>query len=187
MQNIYNNNQDHSIHNNWIGLFNYESESSEGINGYLRLSISVLHEMDKKVPLELRDSLLNSTNLLVPSLNSAKIKFEKLCFYIYCVFDIPDMDRSTNNDYFCMLEKKNCKSDTYIEIEYMDIKVKTSTQKLVADYSKYCEVLKIPIIEPRLTNKILIKLFDKDNMTDDDLIGTLEYNLDDLLNVEKNL
>lgn len=181
VQYIYNNFPDHASHNCWIGLFNYENDTSDGLNGYLRLSISVLHEQDKKCPLELKDSDVNSKNLLVPSINTGKINFQMLCFYVYCVFDIPDMDRSTSNDYIAIVDRKNCKSDTFVEIEFMDKKIKTTTQKLVADYSRFCEVIKIPIIEPRLSNKVCIKLYDQDSFSSNDLIGTLEFNIDDLL------
>jgi len=46
---IYNENKDHAIHSQWIGLFNYQNEENNTVNGFLRLSISVLHESDNKI------------------------------------------------------------------------------------------------------------------------------------------
>jgi len=181
LQYIYNNFPDHTMHNNWIGLYNYENKAIDGINGYLRLSINVSHELDKKIPLTVKNCDLSAKNLIAPSTSTSTLKFQQLSFFIYCVHDIPEMD-SGKNDFEEFVIRKDCKSDTYVQIDYMDLKVQTKIKKTSGEnYSLFCEILKIPIIEPRLSNKILIKIIDDDDVTSDDLIGTIELNLDEIL------
>ena len=45
------NQDDHALHNIWIGLANPESDNISKIRGYLKLSISVLQESDPRVEL----------------------------------------------------------------------------------------------------------------------------------------
>ena len=79
--------------------------------------------------------------------------------------------------------KKNLKKSAqgYVQIEYGDFKLKTKVVDMQMDRILWDQVIKIPIPEPRVSDKLIIKMFDKDTTSGDDLIGTYELNLEDVI------
>lgn len=184
MQRIYNSSKDHSTHNQWIGLFNYENEEACGINGFLRLSISVLHESDPKVALAVTELTKNKSNFLLPPQLRQNMSFNQLAFYFYGALNIPNMDQGimdfNTSDSNFMLQSKDKKCNAFIRVEYGEFVLETDDKDNKIDLVTWNQVIKIPIPEPRVSDKVFIRLFDKDSMKDE-LIGTFELNLEDVI------
>lgn len=181
LQRIYNENSDHAIHNQWIGLFNYQNEENTSVNGFLRLSISVLHEGDKKISLHPASEGDGKGKILLPPQLKKNMTFNQLAFYFYEANNIPDMDSVntfTNDEEKLNMRNKKCQG--YITIEYGDFKLKTKVVDMFHDRIIWNQCIKIPIPEPRVSDKLFIKLWDED-LSSDDLIGTFEFNLEDVI------
>lgn len=71
------NQDDHALHNVWIGLANPESEDISKIRGYLKISISVLHEGDQRVELESVENEIS--NCIIPS--QIQMTYKQISFY----------------------------------------------------------------------------------------------------------
>lgn len=185
MQRIYNSTKDHSNHNQWIGLFNYENEEACGINGFLRLSLSVLHEGDPKVALAVTELTKNKANFLLPPQLRQNMSFNQLAFYFYGALNIPNMDQGlldfNNSDSSFMLASKEKKCNAFIRIEYGEFVLETDVKDNKIDLVTWNQVIKLPIPEPRVSDKVFIRLFDRDSVKKNELIGTFELNLEDVI------
>ena len=84
---IYNQ-ENHALHNVWIGLSNPESDDVSKIRGYLKVSLSVLHEGDQRVELESVENEIS--NCIIPS--QIKVSYKQISFYFFRGEDFPDMD-----------------------------------------------------------------------------------------------
>jgi len=183
MQRIYNSSKYHSTHNQWIGLFNYENEEACGINGFLRLSISVLHETDPKVALTVTELTKNKANFLLPPQLRQNMSFNQLAFYFYGALNIPNMDNGIfdfNASDTSIMIAKDKKCNAFIRVEYGEFVKKTAVKDNKIDLVTWNQIIKIPIPEPRVSDKVFIKLYDEDK-TGDELIGTFELNLEDVI------
>lgn len=181
LQRIYNENKDHAIHNQWIGLFNYQNEENTSVNGFLRLSIGVLHESDNKISLFPAGDSAEKSNIILPPQMKKNMTFNQLAFYFYEANNIPDMDGLNtfkNDEEKLKMKKKECQG--YIQIQYGDFLLKTKVVDMHNDLIVWNQCIRIPIPEPRVSDKVLIKLWDKD-LYNDELIGTFEFNLEDVI------
>lgn len=64
-----------------------ESKDITQIRGYLKLSISVLHDSDPRIELK---SDPDSTNCFIPS--QVKVEYRQLKIYLMQIEEVPDMD-----------------------------------------------------------------------------------------------
>lgn len=184
LQRVYNSTKDHCMHNQWIGLFNYENEDAAGINGFLRLSISVLHESDAKVALIATDENKKKSSFIIPPQLKQNMSFHQLAFYFYTATNIPDMDSTGNwlksEDLKNLLSKvRTCQA--YVKVEYGDMVFETERRHTDNGIVVWNQVIRIPIPEPRVSDKVFIRLYDEDKTSSDDLIGTYELSLDEVL------
>lgn len=180
LQRIYNENDDHAIHSQWIGLFNYENEENTGINGFLRVSIAVQHESDKKIILNSAGDDESKGNVFLPPQLKQNMSFNQLAFYIYEANNLPDMDESAlsfNNDEETMFKDRKKECQGYVTIEYGGILLQTKTCEMRNDRIIWDQLIKIPIPQPRVSDKLFIKMYDKDTFGAE-LIGTYELNLE---------
>ena len=109
---IYNQNN-HCLRNFWLALANPESDNMTKVRGYLKLSISVLHDSDPRVELEINQ---NSNECFLPS--QIKMEYKLLSIYIMKGEQFPDMDSTFK------LSKVNKPCDGFIEINYLGLKKK---------------------------------------------------------------
>ena len=77
----------HCLKNHWLVLSNPESEDITKIRGYLKISLSVLHDNDPRVEL-ITDT--QSIQCLIPS--QIKIEYKQLSIYLIKAEELPDMD-----------------------------------------------------------------------------------------------
>ncbi len=183
MQRVYNQTKTHATHNQWLGLFNYESEEACGLNGFLRFSISVLHENDPKVALIATEQTKNKANFLMPPQLKQNMTFNQLALYFYGALNIPNMDGVGDlfsSDVTNLIQKDNKKCNAFIRVEYGEAIIETDVKDSNNNLVTWNQIIKIPIPEPRVSDKVFIKLYDKD-LISNQLIGTFELNLEDVI------
>ena len=166
---IYNQNN-HCLRNFWLALANPESDNMTKVRGYLKLSISVLHDSDPRVELEINQ---NSNECFLPS--QIKMEYKLLSIYIMKGEQFPDMDSTFK------LSKVNKPCDGFIEINYLGLKKKTSVVKQVNDIIEWNEVIEIPVSVPTVSQKIIFIIKDHDTLVKDDLIGSIEIEVNDII------
>ena len=165
---IYNTEQ-HALHNHWIALANPESDDFTKVRGFLRLSVSVLHENDDRVEL-MGNSSDNSQIALPPQI---KMKYKQIYIYILKAKGLPDMD------YIISPSKTNRECNGFVKVEYMGMKVTTSVKDTKSDLIVWNEVIKLPANSPIVSQIMTFSLWDKD-VGSDDIIGSFEVNLKDV-------
>ena len=166
---IYNR-PDHALHNFWLALANPESKEITQVRGYLKLSISVLHENDPRVQLEMKES--EGTDCVVPA--QIKMEYKQISFYFYRGEELPDMDS------FMFEKKVDRQCDGYIEVRYMGITRKTKIVKMKRELIEWNQIVDIPVSVPAVSQKIVLIVKDSD-VGKDDLVGSIEIKVDDIL------
>ena len=171
---IYNN-PDHAIHNFWLALANPESKDITKIGGYLKLSISILHENDNRIELDNKEG--DNSNCLVPA--QIKMEYRLIAIHIFRGEEFPDMDS-------LLFDKKiNRECDGYVEVNYMGIKRKTKVVSMKKEICEWNQIIEIPVSVPSVSQKLVLVVKDKDP-TIDDIVGSLELNIEDILNGKYN-
>ena len=161
--------KNHCLSNHWIALSNPESNDITKIRGYLKLSISVLHDNDPRV--ELKSNPL-STSCFVPS--QIKVQYNQLSIYLIRGEEFPDRDS--------IIEKKvdrDC--DPFIEFKYFGLNVKSKVTKNIHDIAIWNQIINIPIQIPAVSQKIVMLIKDYDTLISDDNIGSYEININDIV------
>ena len=110
--------KDHCIKNIWIALANPESKDITKINGYLKLSISILSTEDEKI--ELVPDINSDSNCLLPP--QIKITYKQLEIYIFKGEHFPDMENTfgkerTSNKRFEGFMRSTKKSPSAVELK----------------------------------------------------------------------
>ena len=164
------NQEDHALHNIWIGLANPESDNISKIRGYLKLSVSVLQEKDSRILLESADNELS--NCIIPA--QIQMKYKQISFYFFVGEEFPDMD----NTFTTKTHDRRC--DGYIEVKYMGIVRKTKVSPM-ANKEKvvWNQVIDIPATKPAVSQKICMVVKDQD-VGSDDIVGSIELKIDDI-------
>ncbi len=185
---IYNQ-ENHALHNVWIGLSNPESDDVSKIRGYLKVSLSVLHEGDQRVELESVENEIS--NCIIPS--QIKVSYKQISFYFFRGEDFPDMDEDDilknniiKNKVFKQKKVKSC--DGFIEVKYMGITRKTDIVPMDnADHNriKWNQKIDIPATDPAVSQKILLVVKDKDPIGAD-IVGSIEVKIDDIFKGKYN-
>ena len=161
--------KNHVLKNHWLALSNPESKDMTKIRGYLKLSISVLHDNDPRVELK---SDPNSIKCFVPS--QIKVEYRQLSIYLMKVEEVPDMESTFN------LEKKDRPADPYVEFNYFGMKIRSKYVTNKNDVSIWNQLINIPIQIPYVSQKIVMLVRDHDLTLTDDNIGSYELNLNDV-------
>ena len=169
------NQDDHALHNIWIGLANPESDNISKIRGYLKLSISVLQESDPRVELESVDNELS--NCIIPA--QIQMKYKQISFYFFQGEEFPDMDATFST------KKIGRRCDGYIEVKYMGIVRKTKIAEMTKEKVVWNQISDIPATKPAVSQKICMVVKDKD-VTSDDIVGSIEMKVDDIFDGHYN-
>ena len=164
--------ENHSLRNFWLALANPESNDMTKVRGYLKLSISVLHDNDPRVELEINK---DSYDCFLPS--QIKMQYKLLSIYIMKGENLPDMDSTFK------LNKVNKPCDAFIEINYLGLKKKTSVIQQKNDIVEWNEIIDIPISIPTVSQKIIFLIKDYD-VGKDDLIGSFEIEVNEIIGSE---
>ena len=163
------NQDDHALHNVWIGLANPESDNISKIRGYLKLSISVLQESDQRVELESVDNELS--NCIIPA--QIQMKYKQISFYFFLGEEFPDMDATFST------KKIGRRCDGYIEVKYMGIVRKTKVVEMKDEKVVWNQIVDIPATKPAVSQKICMVVKDQD-VGADDIVGSIEIKIDDI-------
>ena len=161
------NQEGHCLHNVWIGLANPESDDISKIRGYLKISVSVLHESDQRIELESKDNEIS--NCLIPT--QIKMKYKQISFYFYRGEEFPDMDSVFSE------KKVGRRCDGYIEVKYMGIKRKTKVVEMKNEIVVWNQIVDIPATMPAVSQKICFVVYDED-VGQDDIVGSFELKID---------
>ena len=162
--------KNHCLKNHWLALSNPESNDMTKIRGYLKLSISVLHDEDPRV--ELRTDT-QSLNCLIPS--EIKIEYKQLSIYLIKAEELPDMD------YIIKKKAKNRECDPFVQIEYFGQKIRSKITKNKNDAAYWNQIINLPIQMPLVNNKIILLVKDHDTLGNNDNIGSYEININDII------
>ena len=163
------NQEDHALHNIWIGLANPESENISKIRGYLKLSISVLQESDPRVELQSVENELS--NCIIPA--QIQMKYKQISFYFFLGEEFPDMDATFST------KKVGRRCDGYIEVKYMGIVRKTKVSEMVKEKVVWNQIVDIPASKPAVSQRICMVVKDHD-VGSDDIVGSIEVKVDDI-------
>ena len=163
------NQDDHALHNIWIGLANPESDNISKIRGYLKLSISVLQENDPRVELQSVENELS--NCIIPA--QIQMKYKQISFYFFLGEEFPDMDSTFST------KKVGRRCDGYIEVKYMGIVRKTKISEMAKEKVIWNQIVDIPASKPAVSQKICMVVKDHD-ITKDDIVGSIEVKVDDI-------
>ena len=168
LQYIYSMNN-HTLKNHWLALSNPESKDMTKVRGYLKLSISVLHDSDPRVELK---SDPDSINCFVPS--QIKVEYQQLKIYLMRIEEVPDMDSTLTKD------KKNRPADPFVEFQYFGLKLKSKVAENINDVARWNQIINIPVQVPYVSQKIVLLVMDYDRTINDDNIGSYEININDI-------
>jgi len=162
--------KNHTLNNHWLALSNPESKDMTKIRGYLKLSISVLHDDDPRVELK---SDPDSTDCFVPS--QIKFEYKQLSIYLIKAEELPDMDS--------IMKKKNKdrQCDPFIEFHYFGIKVESKITTNINDVAIWNQVINLPVQVPIVSQKIVLLIKDYDEIGRNDNIGSYEINVNDVI------
>ena len=142
------------------------------VRGFLKVSMSVLHQKDGRVELSTKNDVDNSMCVIPPQI---KLEYKQLSIYISVATNIPDMDSILN------VSKKKAECDGYVRVEYMGIKHETSVVKMKNRLIVWNEVILMGVVYPIISQKLLFSVWDKDRICDD-IVGCFELKLSDILN-----
>ena len=161
--------KNHTLSNHWLALSNPESKDMTKIRGYLKLSISVLHDNDPRVELK---SDPDSINCFVPS--QIKVEYRQLSIYLMRIEEVPDMESAIS------LEKKDRPCDPFVEFQYFGLKLKSKVSKNINEVATWNQVINIPIQVPYVSQRIVMLVKDYDTFISDDNIGSYEIDINDI-------
>ena len=164
--------RNHSLNNHWLTLSNPESKDMTKIRGYLKLSISVLHDNDPRVELK---SDPESTSCFVPS--QVKVEYEQLSIYLIRAEELPDRDS-------LVAKKKDRQCDPFIIFKYFGLNVESEVSKNINDVAIWNQIINIPIQIPAVSQKIVMLVKDYDKVLSNDNIGSYEISLNDVIGPE---
>ena len=169
--------KNHCLKNNWLALANPESDDLTKVRGYLKISISVLNDLDPRVELKINDK---NTDISFPT--QIKKKYKLLSFYIIRAEKLPEMNSSENEKNV----NRNC--EPLVEIQYMGITSKTKISKNINDRADFNQIINIPVDIPSPTQKIILQVKDAVDSAGKktQIIGSYEIDLKEIIG-ENNL
>ena len=166
--------KNHCLKNNWLALANPESDDLTRIRGYLKVSISVLNDLDPRVELKLKE------NVEVSFPTQIKKKYKQLSFYIVRAEKLPEMNSSENE------KKINRNCEPIITIKYMGTTTRTKISRNINDRADFNQILNIPVDIPSPSQKIILQVLDAVDSEGKktQIIGSYEIELKDIIGSE---
>ena len=158
---------DHCLKNIWVALANPESNDITSINGYLKLSISVLSYDDPKI--ELIPQPNNDSDCMIPP--QIEIKYKQIAIYLFKGEDFPDVADE---------RKRNKRCDAFVECKYFNIVKKTNVVSMEKDKVVWNQLIEMPISFPLVSEKIRFQVKSSYGKSEQ-LIGSFEIKIDDIL------
>lgn len=156
--------------NHWISLSNIYSEKDYmQVRGYLRFSVSVLHEDDKRIELkpgENSDSMITSPPHIKPS-------YLQMNIYIFKAEEVPDMDSLRET-------KTNRQCDGFITMNFLGKKLSTSTRQMKGNVIIWNEAISIPLMLPLTSDKMVFVMYDEDTVGND-IVGSFEISANQII------
>ena len=167
--------KNHCLKNHWLALANPESDDLTKVRGYLKISISVLNDLDPRVELKLNE---NNSDISFPT--QIKKKYKQLSFYIIRAEKLPEMNSSDNE------KKVNRNCEPIVEIKYLGIKTRTKVSKNINDRADFNQILNIPVDIPSPSQKITLQVLDAVDSAGKktQIIGSYEIELKEVIGKE---
>lgn len=164
----------HQLANVWIGLTDTSSTLNQGLQGYLRASITVVGPGDKLVPPPSPFGPGNSDldgNIIMPSSVGQKVKF--LGATIHCAEELPPMDMN-------LVGKGGL--DAYIKASIAGgdpVRTRVRTKKGRRDElnPSFNEELMLVVREPSMADMISFGVWDWDQVGSDEVVGHASQSL----------
>ena len=157
----------HCLKNIWLALANPESDDITSINGYLKLSVSVLSYDDPKI--ELIPQPNNDSDCMIPP--QIEIKYKQIAIYLFKGEDFPDYSDE---------RKRNKRCDAFVECKYFNMVKKTKVVSMEKDKVIWNQLIEMPISLPLVSEKIKFQVKSNSGKKDQ-LIGSFEIKVDDIL------
>ena len=173
----------HELYRQWVGVADEKGDVVK-INGYLKLSVTFLHNTEKPVKHDIEKDLVKeegeekegiSSMVMMPPHIQTELQF--LVLTVHSAKHLPVMDRSripgvTNG------------IDPYVRVRFGGrtlAKTRVRTQKGNFDLDPiWNEELWIPIVVPTMTKRILIQIYDHDTLSFDDKVSQVTLSLDQI-------
>eukprot|EP01052_Picozoa_sp_SAG31_P040677 SAG31_NODE_5950_length_2244_cov_1.525408_3_plen_577_part_01 len=162
---------DHEIYRKWVALCPEPGGEFEGIQGYLRLSVTVLPEgMELKTVRDQIDDDDLVDVLMPPSIEMVGAPLHLNCF---CAEGLPELDDISRRGRGC---------DPYISVEVAGCKNARTKEQPSTITPQWNEALCIPILMPKIgpptSNRVRIGVWDQDGLmrgglVDDDRSATI--------------
>jgi hypothetical protein len=167
VQQIYFQNDDHAILNQWVAITNPESVEKTEVKGYLQLSISVQGPEDNAIKLSDQVALHDTSDesILMPS--SIKKEYKQLSISIVEAQDLPKMDTLGS-------------IDAYVQLVYNDHKYKTKVVNPKSGVCTFQQTFQIPLQWPTSKNSLKLSLWDHD-ATSDEVVASIDFTLKELV------
>lgn len=169
---------DHEIYRQWVALCPEPGGEFEGIQGYLRLSVTVLPEgMELKTLHDQIDDDDLVDVLMPPSIEMVGATLHLNCF---CADGLPEMDDLARSGRGC---------DPYISVDVAGCKNVRTKEQPSTITPNWNETLCIPILMPKIgpptSDRVRIGVWDQDGLVkggllDDDRIGSTTIHLDEV-------
>jgi hypothetical protein len=155
----------HAIFHQWLALCNPEAENFEVVRGYVKVSISVLHEDDKPVDLTKKTST-SEKDVLIPT--QLKPKASQLIVTVLKADNLPKMDSSGTVDAYMMVRFSTSSVSTCVKTPL--------SEEIMSVF--WLQDLFLPVMQPSVSSKLSITLWDRDTYSKDDMVGGFNLNWD---------
>ena len=168
--------KDHALLHKWVALSNPQSPNFNEVTGYLKISISISATGDKQLQIT-EDSGMDKSDEAILMPPSIRPEFYQIKFRFFRAEQLPAMDKA--------LIGGGGSIDAYLLCNYMNHKLQTDV--ITAKEGKPVDwntEFWIPCQLPIMSSRVVMKLYDKDPITDE-IVGSLLFNLKECIN-EKN-
>eukprot|EP00808_Paulinella_micropora_P000340 g32402.t1 len=161
--------KNHELYRQWCCLTD-TTDKREGIQGYLKLSITVLGPGDEQYIHSAADADDEEGGMMAVMMPpEVETKGYLLSLAVYQIMEIPIMDPN--------ILSKGGSTDPYLVVEYAGVKLSTRKQdkkKKVRGLKipEYNTMIQVPVMEPVMSSSIKVQLWDRDDIRDE-LIATV--------------
>jgi hypothetical protein len=165
----------HVLKNFWMALANPYSSDFTSVRGYLKVSISVLHENDERKELVMKDA--DSAECFTPT--QVKVHYSQMTISIFKAQKIPDMNEGKIFGIGGENKGNKATCNGQIEVSFGAMMQKTKKQKMVKEEIVWNEYVKFPVSEPCVSQKVKMIIKDIDTMSFD-YVGSIELKIEDI-------
>ena len=152
----------HVIQHQWIALFNPEGDDFSEITGHLKISIAVQGPGDEQVQLNDQSGPDNADQvMLMPA--QIKKEFKQLKIRFIQAEKLPKMDTFGT-------------IDAYIKGNFQGKKIRTEAVTAKNDICPIEQEFWLPIQWPLASDRLLLQLYDEDNVVDE-IVGSMFFSL----------